>query len=145
MDDGVGVHAVRALQQDPPAGAKIVEVGTAVLDALDWLEAADVVLALDAVQAGGVPGTIYRLDPAKLREPTPRTSLHEFDLRAVLRLLPPNRQPQVTVLGVEPARLDYGLELSPVVQAALPDFLTTIRRFAADSSGSLPRSGPAPL
>ena len=51
-DDGVGVQAVRQLQKDPPAGAKVVEVGTAVLDALHLYEWAGRCLAIDAQRDG---------------------------------------------------------------------------------------------
>ncbi len=58
-DDGVGVHLVRALEGTTPRGVTVVDVGTAVLDALHLFEGADRVLALDAMQAGGAPGDIY--------------------------------------------------------------------------------------
>ena len=59
MDDGVGVHAILEMQQAPPPGAVVAEVGTAVLSALHLLEWADKILAIDAMQAGGAPGTVY--------------------------------------------------------------------------------------
>ena len=58
-DDGIGVHAIRSLQQNPPPGVVVAEVGTAVLDALHLLEWAEKILAIDAMQAGGNPGTLY--------------------------------------------------------------------------------------
>ncbi len=40
-DEGVGVHAVRALLKDGcPPGIEILEIGTAILDALPALETA---------------------------------------------------------------------------------------------------------
>jgi hydrogenase maturation protease len=119
-DDGVGVHAVRALQQNPPPGAIAVEVGTAVLDALHLLERADKVLAIDAMQAGCEPGTVYRCGVSDIGEEKQRASLHEVSLLSVLRFLPSDRRPEITILGVEPGAIDYGLELSREVEAALP-------------------------
>ena len=58
-DDGVGVHAVRSMGNDLPPGVLAVEVGTAVLDALHLFEEAEMVIAIDAMKAGGAPGTIY--------------------------------------------------------------------------------------
>ena len=55
-DDGVGIHAVRELLRDPPAGARIVESGTDFLSALPILESARRVLVLDAVRGKGAPG-----------------------------------------------------------------------------------------
>jgi hydrogenase maturation protease len=131
MDDGVGVHAVRELKHDPPYGATVVEVGTAVLDALHLLERADRVIALDAVQAGQPAGTIVEVRPSTSRDPGPGQSLHELDLRDALLLLPGDRRPEMIILGVEPERIDYGLELSPAVGGAFPEFVDTVRRTAA--------------
>jgi hydrogenase maturation protease len=131
MDDGVGVHAVRELQKDPVKGAVIVEVGCAVLDALHLFEAADRVIALDAVQAGGPPGTVYELTLDGVGGKGPEASMHELDLGQVFRMLPEERRPVLSILGVEPAVIAYGLELSPPVRAALPEFLKTVRRTAA--------------
>jgi len=131
MDDGIGVHAVRELRRDPPPGATVVEVGTAVLDALHLIEGAGVVLALDAVEAGGAPGTIYEVRPgAGTADNAQSTSLHELDLRGVLAMLPEDRRPNLIVLGMEPERIDYGLELSPAVRDVLPEFVETVRRTA---------------
>ncbi|MHC4499981.1 MAG: hydrogenase maturation protease, partial [Planctomycetota bacterium] len=49
-DDGVGIHAVRQLQKDPPEGVAVAEVGTAALRAQELLGQADIVIAIDAVE-----------------------------------------------------------------------------------------------
>lgn len=131
-DDGVGIHALRALESDPPPGAVLLEIGTAVLDALDWIERADRIVALDAVHGAAEPGTVYRVDVGELRPAAAPMSIHELDLRAALRLIPGARVPQIIALGVEPAVVDYGMELSPAVQAALPAYLEEIRALSAE-------------
>jgi hydrogenase maturation protease len=108
----------------------VVELGTAVLDALNLLASARTVVALDAVQAGGPPGTIYEMPLAAVRKRGPSTSLHEFDLYAACRLLPADCRPDVVVVGVEPQSIECGLELSPSVQAVLPEFIGAARRVA---------------
>ena len=130
-DDGVGVHAVRRLGKSPLAGVLAVEVGTAVLDALHLFAWADKILAIDAMRAGGPSGTIYAFAPEDIAEPSPSVSLHELSLTAALRLLPPGNQPESKVLGVEPGMIDYGLDLSPSVQAALPRLIAITREIAA--------------
>jgi hydrogenase maturation protease len=119
-DDGVGVRAVKELQKDPPGGAVVVEVGTAVLDALHLLEWADRVLAIDAMQGGGSAGTVYSLRISDVEDCSPQASMHELNLLAALRFLPKDRQPEIVILGVEPGMIHYGLDLSPKVEAALP-------------------------
>jgi len=126
-DDGVGVHAVRALQQDPPPGALIAEVGTAVLCALHLFEWADKILAIDAIQAGGSPGTVYALEAGDVDQPEVHASLHELSLINALRMTARKAPPEIAILGVEPGSIDYGLELSPAVISALPQLTATTR------------------
>ncbi|MBI4879208.1 MAG: hydrogenase maturation protease [Planctomycetes bacterium] len=130
-DDGVGVHAARALLCEDIPGVVVVEIGTAVLDALHLLESAAVVLALDAVQAGGPPGTVYQVLPDGSAGRAPLDSVHDLDLRRAVTLLPAERRPRIVVLGVEPAAIEPGLELSPAVRSALPRLLAAVRRAAA--------------
>jgi hydrogenase maturation protease len=128
QDDGVGVHAVRAIEKLVPRGVRVVEVGTAVLDALHLFEWADKILAFDAMQAGGVPGTVYAFGAGDVEDSGVRTSLHEVGLAAALRFLTSGHTPDITILGVEPERIDYGLELTERVQAAVPAALDAARR-----------------
>ncbi|MFH1999276.1 MAG: hydrogenase maturation protease, partial [Planctomycetota bacterium] len=106
MDDGVGVHAVRALLRDPPDSVEIAEIGTAVLDALHLLENADIVIALDAIQAGRPPGTVLEISEGSLQKPGGLgRSVHEVGLREAIAMLPQDKQPQLIILGVEPAMI----------------------------------------
>src|SRR5512143_3495297 len=130
-DDGVGVHAVRALQHEVPRGVRAVEVGTAVLDALHLVEWADRILAIDAMQAGGDPGTIYRFGVEDVADRATKASLHEVDLVAALRFLTGGHRPEIAVLGVEPETIDAGLDLSPSVQAALPRLVAAAKDIVA--------------
>ena len=132
MDDGVGVHAVRELQKDRRLDAVVVEVGTAVLDALHLFEWADRIVALDAVAAGGAPGTVYSLGIQDLALPGRKASLHEVDLQAAFRFLPKGIHPEAWILGVEPQTIDYGMELTAPVQAALPRLLQAVKEVVAE-------------
>ncbi len=118
-DDGVGVRAVRELQKDPPPGVLIFEVGTAILDALHHFEWADRILVIDAMKAGGSPGTLYSLPVTSIEERNPQVSLHEGGFLAALRFLPEGKRPKVMILGVEPRIIDYGPNLSQKVESTL--------------------------
>jgi hydrogenase maturation protease len=126
-DDGVGVHAVRGLMRSRPRGVTLAEVGTAVLDALHLFERADRILAIDAMRAGGPPGTIYRFRLHQVEDPISKASLHDFGLRSVLGFLAVAHPPEVVVLGVEPQSIEYNLDLSPPVRAAVPRLLGEAR------------------
>jgi hydrogenase maturation protease len=174
MDDGVGIHVVRALLSDaarqsgdrtfqqpnpggprhmpaegeaavygpeptddlPASGALVVEVGTALLDALHLLEWADRVIAVDAMQAGSEPGTVYRFGPDDVDRPEAAWSLHELGLVAALRLLPDNCIPPITIFGVQPGRIDYGLELTAPVAAAVRKVVAAVRQELASPGQS---------
>lgn len=127
MDDGVGVHAIEKLKMDPPSHCLIAEVGTATLNALHLFEWADKILAIDAMQAGSSPGTLYSFTLSDVEERGPQMSLHELDLVAALRFL--NRPlPETLVLGVEPETINYGIELSPSVKATLPRLVQATKK-----------------
>ena len=120
-DDGVGVHAAQALALDPPPGSMVVDAGTDALSALPFFEHADRVLIIDAVRAGGSPGTIRKLSENDLAKQQSMTTVHAVNLLVSRYLMAPGAAwPEVLILGVEPAVLDYGMELSPAVAAALP-------------------------
>jgi hydrogenase maturation protease len=126
-DDGVGVHAVRRLLRSPPPGALAVEVGTAVLDALHLFEEAERIIALDAVEAGGAPGTIYSLTWGEAEKAGGAVSLHEFGLLSALELMARRPPPEILILGVEPEVIEFGMELSPAVEGALPRLVREVR------------------
>jgi len=131
-DDGVGVHAAQALAQDPPPGARVVDAGTDALSALAFLEDAAHVLLIDAVRSGSAPGTIRRFTEGDLSGPARASTAHTVSLLASRHLLPPDAAwPQFLILGVEPASLAYGMELSPAVAAALPQVTGLSREIVA--------------
>ena len=121
-DDGVGVHAVNELRKKPRAGVFITEVGTALLDAVHLLCWADRVIVIDALHAQRAPGTIYWASFSEILHTQGTLSLHELDLSAALAFMPTDTpRPEMFVLGVQPACLDMGLDLSPAVAAAIPE------------------------
>jgi hydrogenase maturation protease len=131
-DDGVGVHALRALDADPPHGTLLREIGTSVFDALPYLESAARVIAVDAIDAARPPGSVVSFELDTGDTTPPPSSLHDLDLPALLRSLPPERRASVTVVGIQPAVIAPGMDLSPLVRDALPLLLATVHRLAAE-------------
>jgi hydrogenase maturation protease len=125
-DEGVGVHAVRRLaERRLPPGVEVLDGGTSGADLVDHLEGRTKVIVIDAASGDGPPGTVYRCEARDLIEQEGALSLHEFGLADSLHMAEqlgcaPRR---VIVLGVQPATLEPGLELSPEVAAALPGIL----------------------
>ncbi len=126
-DEGVGVHAARALaKRELPPGVSVVEAGTAFLDVLPDIEKADRILLIDAMEGGGAPGSVYRVPFDQCRHPGMLASLHGFDMSRVLFMAGNDRNPEVTVFGVEPERIEWGTEVSPAVRRTLPALETVI-------------------
>ncbi|MCC6347050.1 MAG: hydrogenase maturation protease [Nitrospirales bacterium] len=130
-DDGVGIHTVRALQGFDCPGIMVAEVGTDVLDAVHLLEWADNILIIDAMQAGGEPGMIHSLRGRDIGKPGMHASLHQGSFVSALDLFPEKEQPVITILGVEPESIEYGTELSPTVEKAIPHLLRIVEEIIA--------------
>jgi hydrogenase maturation protease len=141
-DDGVGVHAVRQLQRESLPGVTVVEIGTAILHGLSFVEEADRVLVIDAARGGQPPGTIYRFEAREGVRDGGINSIHALGLHEAARLLlAGGRVPPVTVLGVEPESLGYGMALSGPVQAALPRVVSLVRETIAQWRGAAAARG----
>ena len=133
-DDGVGIHAVRCLQEDPPPQTQVAETGTDFMSAIPLLEACTRALVIDAMEAGGAPGSLYRCRTTDLAAEGQKFSLHELGLLSVLEFIEEKRRPEVHLLGVEPARIAYGLELSAELSVVLPRVVAAARQIVADFS-----------
>lgn len=121
-DEGVGVHVIRLLREryQFPQEVEILDGGTLALDLLPYVEDADRLLMVDAVQMDAPPGTVTRLEgeevPAVLNLKYSPHQMGVSDLLAAARLM--GRYPAELVLwGIQPASMDVGLELSPAVAA----------------------------
>jgi hydrogenase maturation protease len=123
-DEGLGVRVVERLLEDCqfPPEVKVVDGGTLGLDLLPWVEEADRLLVIDAVDKGAEPGSLARLEG----EEVPmflgvKISPHQMglaDLLAAAQLR--GYLPQELVLwGMQPMLIEVGLELSPPVAAQL--------------------------
>jgi hydrogenase maturation protease len=120
-DDGVGVHAVKRFPSADHHAYRTIEVGCAVFDALHLFDWADKILLIDAMQAGGKPGTVYQVDSLNELAVNPQpASLHEFSVIQAIDMIQKDPRPAVTILGIEPEVIDFGLELSEAVEASLP-------------------------
>ena len=122
-DDGVGPQALEKLRSDPrvPADVSLIEGGTLGLELLTYIWDCSYLLVLDAVDVGQPPGTLVRMSSQELQTLPGKGSVHQLglaDLLVALRILA-NRTPEVVLLGVQPASIEWGTELSPAVGAAL--------------------------
>ncbi len=122
-DEGAGIHALKAFEAVCPKEVLAIDAGTAVAR-IEWLlQRATLIIAFDAMEAGGEPGSVYVGGAKHLACAGLRDSLHEYGLPQALQTL--GGEPQVLVLGVEPEDIAVGCELSAAVAGAIPKMVHT--------------------
>ncbi len=138
-DEGVGVHAVRELAgRDYNFPVEIIEAGT-VPDCCPADRPISKLIVIDAAYGGGQPGTIYKFSPEDLEfEVNPITSMHQFGLLDNLRLGEIiGIKPQTTVIiGIEPKKVEWGLELSEEVRDRISDIVALVLKEITPSQGT---------
>ena len=129
-DDGVGVHVARALADLPlPKGIEVIDAGTDPDVAFD-LEGIDRVILVDATRGGKAPGTIYRFPEDVGGDLNGhRRACHDVGLMQTLRdIAAVGEGPDVILIGIEPNDIVWGLDLSPVVDKAVPRVITIVQQ-----------------
>ncbi len=128
-DEGVGIHAIQALEKmDLPPDVKLVDGGTSP-DLIAYTQAGDKMIIIDCAKAGGKPGDIYRFKPEDLAAGKGTlTSAHEMGVVENLNLmeLTGNRPNDVVIIGIEPAEIDWGMELSATLKKKLPELVKVV-------------------
>ncbi len=133
-DDGVGLAIARKLKEQPDF--TVIEQsgeGAALMEA--W-KGAGMVVVIDAAASGAKPGTVYRLDASA--QPVPARffsySTHEFSLAEAVEMarilgeLPSH----LVIYAIEGENFSYGLEMSPAVEAAIPEVVRAVMRDGAN-------------
>jgi hydrogenase maturation protease len=129
-DDGLGVHAIQMLMQDPrvPPDFVLMDGGTQGLALLPHISAFHRLLVIDALDVGEPAGTLVKVEGAALRNLPGKASVHQLgfaDLLVALELLG-DLPEEIVLLGVQPLSTEWSTELTTPVRAALdrlPDFV----------------------
>ncbi|MBI5474410.1 MAG: hydrogenase maturation protease [Ignavibacteriae bacterium] len=127
-DHGLGKHALRLLKMQNHADRQIefVEAGTAGFDLEQIIEDCTHLLVLDAADANRTPGTIieFSCDSIHLYDGL-RLMAHQAEFHHVMKLAcKTGRLPlHMNFMGMQPNGLAIGLELSPAVEAAMPEMI----------------------
>ena len=124
-DEGVGIHALRYLTQNYvlPPSVELLDGGTAGMELLAPIAMATHLIILDAVQTKALPGTLVQIPhqgiPAFFRT---KLSSHQIGLTEVLAAatLTDSLPSYITLLGLVPASLELGMELTPIIANQLP-------------------------
>lgn len=126
-DEGIGCHAVHALEGISLPNVQIMDGGTCP-DVMQLLEDTDKLVIVDAVRGGGIPGQIYRFHLEDITlEQKPFLSRHDMSLVDDLMLTQPwHNISEAVIIGIEPKEIEWGLELSPELQGKMPQIIDAI-------------------
>ena len=126
-DEGAGISVLNSLmpQTSKWDGVRFIDGGTLSFSLAAEIEGADNLIVLDAAKMGAEPGTVRCFSGVNFDTfiGQPKLSSHEVglaDLIDIARLtesLPSKR----ALVGIEPQTIDWGEQLSPAVDSAIPD------------------------
>lgn len=121
QDEGFGVRVVEGLTQRYafPDNVQVLDGGTLGMELLRFISGSKRLLIIDAVDGDKSPGDFYQFSHHQVKAYfKQKVSLHELGIQDVLAALEIIEQPisDVTILGVQPAVIDVGLELTEVIK-----------------------------
>jgi hydrogenase maturation protease len=117
-DEGVGVHAVRALQERYtfPEDVELIDGGTMGLDLLPFIEDKDRLLIIDAVNFKDTPpGTVRIIEGKDIKAfLDTKLSVHQIGLPDMLfsASLKGTIPPEMCLVGIQPDTIEVGLQMS---------------------------------
>jgi hydrogenase maturation protease len=123
-DDAAGVLVVQHIADNFSFAEELtlLDGGTLGLDILPYLEGVDRLLVVDAVETGGLPGTIIRMtgDDIPLALAT-KVSPHQMGLKDLLLVadLQGYSPAEMVLWGVQPGSIEMDITLSPEVAKAV--------------------------
>ena len=130
-DDAVGVKLVQRLQKEynfPPQVA-VVDGGTMGISLLPLLEGKERLLVVDVIEKGHSPGTLIRLSGDDVhvgfRFKISSSQIGVEDLLAAAELIGTAPR-EVVIMGVQPAALECGTDLSPIVEERFDGLLERV-------------------
>ena len=126
-DEGVGLHTIDALSQiTMPPCVRIIDCGCDLLSFISYVNEPQKIIIIDAIRAGGKPGTVYKFDYAELGATQAQMhSAHQLRTLDALELLkqvyPDLDNCEITFIGVEPKTVELNSDLSKEVSESVAD------------------------
>ncbi len=142
-DDGAGLAAVRLWietyqKRDLHADVQVELVELPGIGLIDLLQGAAIVIIVDAVSSGAVPGTLHQLDQDQLESlaygfASGSGSAHGWGVAETLslgrKLMSSQMPSKLVLIGIEVGQVNLGEDLSPAVLASLPDAAQLIEQY----------------
>jgi len=123
-DEGLGVRFLDELAKISfPANVELLEGGTAGLELVHLIQEVDFLIIVDAIDAKDEPGALFRFHPRDIKvfPEQYEVSFHQIGIIEVLAMANVLGQaPKTLIFGIQPKSLEWGLDISPEIQALFP-------------------------
>ncbi|MBU0994840.1 MAG: hydrogenase maturation protease [Proteobacteria bacterium] len=137
-DEGLGVHAIRELWNAKlPDAVKLLDAGTAFIDAVSHLEDIHTLIIIDAIKGGKKPGTVYRIQVTPDLCMSYSASMHDKSVIDMMRIAQYPLPDRVSVFGIEPEVIDWTMDISNTVSEAMPILIYAVLSEVNNSYESL--------
>lgn len=130
-DDGIGVHIVKKLEEEVlPSTIELVDGGTSTLDTLGYFLEYEKVIVIDSLKAGYEPGTIYKIKPEDIKNyKKENLSIHDVQILDVVKIANMyNKNPNVTIFGIEPEEINFDTEMTDCMKMKIPEVIKLIKK-----------------
>jgi hydrogenase maturation protease len=129
-DEGVGIHVVTQLEKEGFTGADLMDGGTGGFHLLGFIQSYSIVIVVDAALDQFPAGHIRVLHPKYAKDFPTQLSAHEIGLKDLLDaafLL--GSMPKIYLVAISVKDFqDMGMELSPEIEAAIPEAVKQIKK-----------------
>jgi hydrogenase maturation protease len=136
-DEGIGIHVIEKMQTlDLPPDVELVDGGMASNIFLYLIENRDKVVLIDAMKAGGIPGTIYRFAEKEFLETRKgwrTTQESEFEDAYRMAIRTKTQPKELVVIGIEPEETceeahKCEIGLSPSLETKIPEIIQMVMK-----------------
>jgi hydrogenase maturation protease len=130
-DEGIGIHVIQQMENMKlPGHIELLDIGTSTMDLISYLNEVKKLIVIDAMRAGGKPGTIYKCKPEDLiPKGEESVSLHDIGVIETLSMAKKMGMAiETVIIGVEPQIMDWGMELTEAVKNKIPLIIEAVLR-----------------
>lgn len=138
-DDGIGVHAVRWLEErgyGERHGIRLIDAGTLSFTLAVEIENVSHLIVIDALRKRSPPGRVHVLRGSEIDHHLAHaaSSVHEVGLGDLLHIarLSGRMPAEIALIGIEPAEIGWGDCPGPAALAALPAVGRNVEALLAD-------------
>ena len=128
-DEGIGIQVVQKLENEGVSGADMMDGGTGGFHLLGFIQSYQTIIFVDAALDDYPAGTVKVLHPKFAKDFPKQLSAHEIGLKDLIDatfLLGQKPEFYLVAISVKDFQ-DMGMDLSPEVEAAIPEAVLKIQ------------------